>query len=49
MPVDGGGRAPLCPPPVATLLVRAITPFKIIKGHRDQYKAKARMRHHISD
>jgi len=29
--------------------IRAITPFKIIQDHRDQYKAKARMRLPISD
>jgi len=29
--------------------IRANTPFKIIQGHRDWYKAKARMRLHTSD
>jgi len=29
--------------------VRVITPFKIIQGHWDRYKAKARMRLPISD
>jgi len=29
--------------------IRAITPFKIIHGHRGWYQSKARMRFHISD
>jgi len=29
--------------------IRAITPFKIIQGHRDQYQSKARMRLPIND
>jgi len=30
-------------------IIRAITAFKVIKGHRDQYQLKARMRFPISD
>jgi len=29
--------------------MRAITPFKVIEGHRDRYQSKARMRLPISD
>jgi len=29
--------------------IRVITPFKVIQGHRDQYKSKARMRLPICD
>ena len=29
--------------------IRAITPFKVIQGHRGRYKSKACMRHSISD
>jgi len=29
--------------------IRAITAFKVIQGHRDQYQLKARMRFPISD
>jgi len=29
--------------------MKAITPFKVIKGHRGRYQSKARMRLPISD
>ena len=29
--------------------IRAVTPFKVIQGHRDRYQSKARMRLPISD
>jgi len=29
--------------------IRAITPFKVIQGHRGRYKSKVCMRHSISD
>jgi len=29
--------------------IRAITPFKVIQGHRGRYQSKARMRLPISD
>jgi len=29
--------------------IQAITPFKVIQGHRDYYQSKARMRVPISD
>jgi len=29
--------------------IRAITPFKVIQGHRFEYQSKARMRLPISD
>jgi len=29
--------------------IRAITPFKVIRGHLGRYQLKARMRHPISD
>jgi len=29
--------------------IRAITPFKVIQGHRDRYQSTARMRLPISD
>jgi len=29
--------------------IRAITPFKVIQGHRDRYQAKVGMRLPISD
>jgi len=31
------------------LKIRAITPFKVIQGHRGQYQSKARMQLHISE
>ena len=29
--------------------IRAITPFKVIQGHRGRYQSKARMRLPVSD
>jgi len=29
--------------------IRAVTPFKVIQGHRGRYQSKARMRLPISD
>ena len=29
--------------------IRAITPFKVIQGHRDRYQSKARMQLPVSD